>query len=230
MGTIIENVESTYRLLEYLRKHHGGKLLYVSSGEVYGQGKDFLDSFDEKYVGYIELLSQRSCYPLSKRTVENLCSSYWKQYGIETVIVRPCHTYGPCITETDNRAHVQFFHNALAGENIVLKSAGNQMRSYNYVGDCAAALLTVLINGMEGEAYNLANPKSKLTIAQLAEKIAEIEGRRVIFEIPSFVDIVNQSPIPKQVLDTKKIEKLGWIPGFSLEEGICHTLNILKGM
>lgn len=228
--TIIGNIESTFRLLEYLREHHGKRFLYVSSGEVYGQGDVSLDSFEEDYVGYVNVLASRSCYPLSKRTTENLCGSYYKQYEIETVIVRPCHTYGPCMTETDNRAHVQFFHNALAGENIVLKSAGNQMRSYNYVGDCASALLTVLINGVPGEAYNLANPESRLTIAQLADKIASAGGQRVIFEDPSSGDIANQSPIAKQVLNTQKIEKLGWIPAFNIEEGIVHTLNILKDM
>ena len=48
------------------------------------------------------------CYPTSKRAAENLCASYSKQYGMETVVVRPCHTYGPSITPTDNRANVQF--------------------------------------------------------------------------------------------------------------------------
>ena len=228
VGTIIGNIESTLDLLEYLRKYKGKRLLYVSTGEVYGQGDGLIDAFEEEYVGYVNVLSPRSCYPLSKRTTENLCGSYWKQYGIETVIVRPCHTYGPCMTASDNRAHVQFFHNALSGENIVLKSVGNQLRSYNYVADCVSALLTVLINGEAGEAYNLANPKSRLTIAQLARKIAEIEGQEVVFEDPSVVDIANQSPIDKQVLDTKKIEKLGWTPAFSIDDGVCHTLSILK--
>lgn len=228
--TTVGNIESTFGLLEYLRKHHGKRLLYVSSGEVYGQGDISLEAFEEKYAGYVDILSPRSCYPLSKRMAENLCASYWKQYGVEAVIVRPCHTYGPHMTSTDNRAHVQFFHNALNGEDIALKSAGSQMRSYNYVGDCASALLTVLVSGISGEAYNLANPKAKLTIAQLADRIARAESRKVVFENPSSVDIANQSPIAKQVLDSNKIEGLGWSPAFSVEDGITHTLNILKGM
>lgn len=230
VGTTMGNIESTFRLLEYLRLHEGKRLLYVSSGEVYGQGDVSLDSFDELYSGYLDVLSPRSCYPLSKRMTENLCSSYWKQYGVESVIVRPCHTYGPYVTETDNRAHAQFFRNALDGENIILKSAGTQMRSYNYVADCAAALLSVLIQGISGEAYNLANPHSKLTIAELAKKIAVAGHSRVVFEIPDAVDLANQSPIPKQVLNSAKIEKLGWKPTFDVEEGICHTLNILRGL
>ena len=230
VGTIIGNVESTFALLEYLKKHCGKRLLYVSSGEVYGQGDVSISAFKEEYAGYVNALSPRSCYPLSKRTTENLCVSYWKQYGGETVIVRPCHTYGPCMTTTDNRAHVQFFHNALDGEDILLKSAGRQMRSYNYVADCVAGLLTVLINGEPGEAYNLANPESRLTIAQLAAKIAKAESKKVVFEDPTSVEIANQSPIAKQVLDTQKLEKLGWKPAFSIEEGISHTLSICKGI
>lgn len=228
--TTIGNIESTFGLLEYLRKHHGKRLLYVSSGEVYGQGNVSLEAFEEEYAGYVEILSPRSCYPLSKRMAENLCASYWKQYGVETVIVRPCHTYGPHMTSTDNRAHVQFFHNALNGEDIVLKSAGSQMRSYNYVGDCVSALLTVLIRGVSGEAYNLANPRARLTIAQFADRIARAESKKIVFEDPSSVDIANRSPIAKQVLDSSKVEKLGWSPAFSVEDGITHTLNILKGL
>ena len=104
------------------------------------------------------------------------------------------------------------------------------MRSYNYVGDCVSALLTVLISGIPGEAYNLANPKARLTIAQLADRIARAESRKVVFEDPSSVDIANRSPIIKQVLDSNKIEGLGWSPAFSVEDGITHTLDILKGM
>ena len=230
VGTIIDNIESTYRLLEYLRSHNGKRLLYVSSGEVYGQGDISLEAFDEPYSGYVDVLSPRSCYPLSKRMTENLCISYWKQYGIESVIVRPCHTYGPCITKTDNRAHAQFLNNALNGENIVLKSAGTQLRSYNYVADCAAALITVLVRGNSGVAYNLANSQSRVTIAELAKQIAIAGNTKVVFETPNSMDLANQSPIVKQVLDCKKIENLGWKPAFNLEEGICHTLGILRGM
>lgn len=230
VGTIVGNVNSTYRLLEYATKHGGKRCLYVSSGEVYGQGDISLDTFDELYSGYLDILSPRSCYPLSKRMVENLCVSFWQQYKMESVIVRPCHTYGPIMTASDNRAHAQFFRNALAGEDIVMKSAGTQMRSYNYVADCVAGILTVLVGGEAGEAYNLANPQSTLTIAELAAKIATAGNCKVAFENPTEKDVKNQSPIPKQVLATKKLESIGWSPAFSIDEGIQHTLNILKGL
>lgn len=228
VGTIVGNVESTFRLLAYAKSHGCQKFLYVSSGEVYGQGNPTMESFDETYSGYVDILSPRSCYPLSKRMAENLCVSFWKQYGLESVVVRPCHTYGPCITAMDNRAHAQFFRNAIAGDNIVMKSAGMQMRSYNYVADCISGLLTVLVNGKAGEAYNIANPKSIMTIAELAGKIATAGHCKVVFEQPTVADVANQSPILKQVLGISKLEHLGWIPAFCADEGIRHTLDILK--
>lgn len=228
VGTIVGNVDSTHRLLEYMKNHDGKRCLYVSSGEVYGQGDISLDAFDETYSGYLDILSPRSCYPLSKRMAENLCVSYWKQYGMESVIVRPCHTYGPFMTSSDDRAHAQFLHNALASKDIVMKSAGTQIRSYNYVADCVAGLLTVLIDGETGEAYNLANPKSTVTIAEFAKKTAAAEDCKVVFENPTETDMANQSPIPKQVLATEKLESLGWRPAFGIDVGIRHTLDILK--
>ena len=201
----------------------------MSSGEVYGQGDLTLDEFEEPYAGYVDISSSRSCYPLSKRATENLCVSYTKQYGLETVIVRPCHTYGPCITSTDNRANVQFIRNVLNGEDIVMKSAGKQMRSYNYIADCASAILTVLMNGSSEEIYNIANPNVKITILELAKIIAEATGRKVVFAEPDAFDLKNRTPIAKQVLSSKKIEKLGWTGAYTVEKGISHTLNILQG-
>lgn len=228
VGTIVGNVAGTFNLLEYGRMRGTQRLLYVSSGEVYGQGDLSLNEFEESYAGYVDTTSPRSCYPTSKRAAENLCASYSKQYGLETVVVRPCHTYGPRITPADSRANVQFIRNVLNNEDIVMKSAGTQMRSYNYIGDCASAIITVLINGKSGEAYNTANPYVKITIAQLAEIIAVVSGQKVVFADPDAVDLANRTPIAKQVLSSKKLESLGWTPAYSLTQGIENTLHILK--
>lgn len=227
-GTIIGNIVGTYNLLEYLKKNKGKRFLYVSSGEVYGDTSELTEELEEKQSGYLDLLSSRSCYPISKRAAETLCASYYKQFGIETVIVRPSHTYGPCITKTDNRAHAQFIQNALKHEDIVLKSAGKQMRSYTYIADCASGILTVLAKGDAGEAYNIANENSRVTIAELAQIIAEIEKCKVVFSIPDKADVVNQTPIQRQVLNAKKLEKLGWKGDYDIYRGLRHTLSILK--
>lgn len=228
VGTIVGNVQGTYTLLEYGRVHGMKRFLYVSSGEVYGLGDVSIDELPETYSGPIDQMSPRSCYPSSKRTAETLCASYAKQYGTQVVIVRPCHTYGPGITAADNRAHAQFFRNALAGEDIVLKSAGSQLRSYSYVSDCISGLFSVLLRGENAHAYNLANPDAHVTIAQLAQAIAQVAGTKVVFETPTEAEIRDRSPIARQVLATERLEALGWHGAFNVKRGAAHTLAILK--
>lgn len=229
VGTIVGNILGTYNLLEYGRTHGAKRFLYVSSGEVYGQGDMSLAEFEESYSGYVDILSSRACYPSSKRAAENLCAAYSGQYGLDTIIVRPCHTYGPRFTDSDSRANVQFIRNVLNGEDIVLKSAGTQLRSYNYIADCASAILTAFAVGKSADAYNIANSEARTTIAGLAQIIAKASGRRVLYAEPDAVDLANRTPIPKQVLSSKKIEALGWKGSFPVEKGIAHTLQILQG-
>lgn len=229
VGTIVGNIDSTFHLLEYGRAHRIKRFLYVSSGEVYGQGDTHCDSFDESYSGSLDPTSPRSCYPSSKRAAETLCASYTKQYGLETVIVRPCHTYGPGITASDNRANVQFIQNVLNGDDIILKSAGTQMRSYCYVADCASAILTVLLSGMSGEAYNSANPDARVTIADFAKAVAHAAGKSVRFAEPTAAELADRTPIYRQVLSSQKLEALGWRGHYDISTGIRHTLDILLG-
>lgn len=230
VGTIEGNVHGTYQLLEYAKEHGCKRFLYVSTGEVYGQCEASIPSFQETTSGWIDILSPRSCYPGSKRLAETLCVSYRKQKGLETVIARPCHTYGPGMLDSDNRANAQFIRNGALGKDIVLKSKGGQMRSYAYVADCVSAMLTVLLTGDSGGAYNCANPESRCTIAEFAEIVAQESGSKVIYEAPSPIDLANRSPVRRQVLDTEKLEGLGWKGRYSVEKGVAHTLRILKGV
>lgn len=227
VGTIMSNIQGTKYLLDYGRDHGAKRLLYISSGEVYGQGEITLDAFEESYSGYVDPISPRSCYPCSKRCAETLCVSYTKQYALETVIIRPSHTYGANATKSDNRANVQFINKAVAGENIVLNSAGTQLRSYTYIADTASAILTALSVGKTAEAYNIANPDSTITIAGLAKIIADKTGVELIFSDPDEVQKAQLSPIPKQVLDPSKLLDLGWTPKYTITDGIGRVLGIL---
>lgn len=227
VGTVLSNVVGTNYLLEYAKEHAAKRFLFVSSGEVYGQGDPAMESFPEQYSGYVDPTQARSCYPASKRAAETLCVSYTKQYGLDTVIVRPCHTYGPNATGSDNRANVQFVNSAMAGEDIVLQSRGTQLRSYCYIADCAAALLSVLLRGESCEAYNLANPDARVTIAGFAEAVAKAAGRRVLFaqkEGPAD----QQTPITYAVLDTEKLRTLGFTARYAVEDGVTHTIKTLS--
>lgn len=228
VGTVMSNILGTKYLLDYGKDHGTKRMLYISSGEVYGQGDLSLEAFEETYAGYVDPTSARSCYPNGKRTAETLCVSYTKQFGIDTVIVRPSHTYGPTVTKADNRANAQFVNKGLAGEDIVLNSAGNQMRSYTYLADSASAILSVLTSGESGNAYNIANSASRTTIAGFAKEVASQTGTKVIFTDPDEVAKAEMTPIAKQVLSSKKLEGLGWKGQFTVEEGIRHTLNIMR--
>lgn len=228
VGTILSNVLGTHYLLDYARKHGARRFLFVSSGEVYGQGDPALTAFTEDYSGYVDPTQARSCYPASKRAAETLCVSYLKQYALDTVIVRPCHTYGPNVTAADNRASAQFINNAVAGQDIILKSAGTQMRSYCYIADCASALLTVLLRGESGEAYNIANKDARVTIAEFAKIVAETTDRQVLFEEPDAAARAQQTAISYAVLDSKKLYSLGWHGQYTVQDGVKNTVFALK--
>lgn len=217
------NLNGLCQLVEYGIKHHMQRMLYVSSGEVYGEGDGSV--FTEQSSGYIDILSPRACYPSSKRAAETLCASYCKEYGTQIVIARPCHTYGPFFTESDNRVYAQFIRNILNDEDIVMKSRGEQFRSWLYVVDCAMAMLLLLTKGNSGEAYNVANDESNITIRQLAEKIARIGGKKVVFDL---AEDGNTTPITKAVFSTEKLYQLGWKPLFSIDEGLAHTINSMR--
>ena len=220
------NILGVSNLIEYGMGHGMKRFLYVSSGEVYGEGDGRV--MTEEYSGYVDCLNPRSCYPSSKRTAETLCVSYASEYGADVVIVRPCHVYGPNFTESDNRVYAQFIRNILHEEDIVLKSKGEQVRSWCYVVDCVSALLYVLLKGASGEAYNIADPNSVLTIRQLAEMLAEIGSRKVVMDIPSDIEKSVFNPVSKSVFSVDKLERLGWKVSGNMYEKMSKTVSQVR--
>ncbi len=203
------------------------RVLYVSSSEVYGQ-KSGNQPYRETDYGFVDDLNPRSCYPMAKRAAETLCASYQKEYGVDFVIARPGHIYGPEMTETDSRASAQFARKAAAGEDIVLKSAGGQLRSYCYSLDCASAILTILVAGQSGEAYNISNPDSVVSIREIAKTFARVAGRNVIFENPSDEEAAGYNMMDNSSLDGMKLAALGWRARYGIEEGVARTVEMLK--
>lgn len=214
------NISGVANLMDYGLQHGMKRFLYVSTGEVYGECQK--ERKDENSYGFIDILNPRSCYPSSKRAAETLAMCYGAEYGADVVVARPCHTYGPFFTESDNRAYAQFIRNVLNGEDIVLKSTGLQYRSWCYVADCALALLYILLKGESGQAYNVADNTSNITIKALAEMIAEIGGVHVISKEPTLEELRGFSTIQRAVFDTTKLESLGWRP---LPGTMCDKLE-----
>lgn len=220
---IKSNIQGLSNLMEYGLNHGMKRMLYVSSGEVYGEGDGRV--FTEDYSGYVNCTSPRSCYPSSKRAAETLCVSYAQEYGADVVIARPSHTYGPYFTESDNRVYAQFIRNILRGEDIVMKSTGSQFRSWCYVVDCAAAILYILLKGENGQAYNIADASSNISIKELAEMIAEIGGRKVVMDLPTDTEKAGYNVVTKSVFSTEKLEGLGWMAIDSMYNNMLKTLN-----
>lgn len=225
--TVRNTVESTYQLILYGQKCGAERFLYISSGEVYGQAQAGMCEFQEEYQGYVELLQARSCYPISKRAAENICAGWsCSQEGLETVIARPCHIYGPTALANDDRVASVFLRKVLSGENIILKSPGEQVRSWCFVCDCVSALMIILLEGENGRAYNIAEPQSRASVRAFAELIARQSGRQVKFDIPSEKEKQIFNPMDMAVLAADKTERLGWKAAFSLESGIQHSLQL----
>lgn len=220
------NIGGVANLIEY-GLHHGMKrFLYVSSGEVYGEGDGRV--FTEDYSGYVDCTKPRSCYPSSKRAAETLCVSYAEEYGADVVIARPCHTYGPHFTEADNRVYAQFIRNVLKGEDIVMKSTGEQFRSWCYVVDCVSALLYILLKGENGQAYNIADAASNISIRELAETIATIGGKKVVIDVPDADEKKGFNVVSKSVFSTEKLVNIGWNPKSNMKSGLDNTIEELK--
>lgn len=228
VDTMLANIIGLNNILKYAAENTTQRVLYISSSEVYGR-KEGNEPFHNGEYGFVDVLNARSCYPSAKRACETLCASYREQYKVDSVIVRPGHIYGPTATRSDTRASTQFFYDVLDGHDIIMKSAGSQIRSYCYVVDCVSAILTVLLNGGAVQAYNISNVSSVITIRELAEMIANAAGKQIVFENPSDKELKGYTSMSNSSLDSEELEKLGWQGQFTAQRGITHTLNILKG-
>lgn len=222
--TMLANIIGLNTLLRSATNTNAKRLLYISSSEIYGN-KEKKRPYKEDDYGFVDILNPRASYPSSKRAAETLCSAYSSEYGLDTVIVRPGHIYGPTITDSDSRASAQFTRKAKSGEDIIMKSAGLQLRSYCYTLDCASAILTALINGKSGEAYNISNSKSIVTIREMAEALAKAGKVNIVFENPSDIEQNSFNLMDNSSLVSKKLERLGWKAIFDINEGTQKTLS-----
>lgn len=219
------NFDGVVNLMEYGLNHGMKRFLYVSSGEVYGEGDGRV--FTEEYSGYVNSATPRACYPSSKRATETLCVSYAVEYGADVVIARPCHVYGPYFSDQDNRVYAQFIRNVLRNENIVMKSTGEQFRSWCYVVDCVSALFYILLKGACGEAYNIADEESNISIRELADKIAAIGGKKVVIDLPDISEKCGFNVVTRSVFSTAKLEHLGWRAQNHISSGLSNTISEL---
>ncbi len=227
VNTIFSNVLGTKNILDKTAESRG-RFLLLSSVEVYGENRDGTEFFAEKDCGYIDCNTLRAGYPEAKRVSEAMCQAYSAQFGVDSVILRLPRCYGPTMQMTDSKAVAQFIKKAVAGEDIVLKSEGNQFYSYAHVADAVCGLLWVLLAGKSGEAYNLADETSDIALKELAKLAADCVGKNVVFDLPDEAEKRGFSKVQKAVLDGGKLKNLGWRPACSIQDGIPKTIKILR--
>ncbi len=188
-------------------------MVYASSMEAYGDGnaEPGLDNLlNESQVGYVDPLRVRSCYPEGKRMAEQYCCAYAAEYGVPAMVVRLAQTFGPGIPKSDGRLFAMCARNALAGEDIVLKTTGASTRMYLYTADAVSALLTVMLKGEPGCAYNAANPSTYCSVREMAEMVASLAPDGSV-QVRCAID--PDAPYPPEhhlPLDVSRLQALGW--------------------
>ncbi len=234
VGTINANLTGTANVLDFAKKSGSESTLIVSSLKVYGKlynGKSFISEDD---IGYVDFTSYKNCYAVGKRASETLAASYCKEYDMNVKIARPSYIYGAS-SLNDDRVWAQFIANIVRKQDILLKSNGAANRSFCYVTDTVTALLFILLNGENAVPYNISYKESDTTIRGFAKTACEVfpeRNMKLSFANPEDeaepdVTISPLSATP-EILDSSRLQSIGWKPCVDLKEGIRRAVAILE--
>lgn len=212
-------VDGTKNVIEFAVKNNAERLLFVSSGAVYGKNSNISSGFKENDFNKLDFLDPLNSYSLSKQHAEHLCALYARKYNISFVIARCFAFVGPYLPLNAHFAIGNFIKEAINGNDIIIKGDGKTIRSYLYADDLAEWLITILLQGNEGEAYNVGS-RNKISIYNLAKTVSEaLEGQSKIQITGEESDIID-SYFP----NTEKIMKdLNVIEKHSLVDSIKLT-------
>lgn len=217
--TICTAFNGTTNMLKLAKEKKVSSFVYLSSMEVYGTPATD-EKIPETHPTDLDTMSVRSCYPESKRICESLCKSYFSEYSVPTKIIRLTQTFGPGVSYNDGRVFAEFARCAIENRDIVLHTKGETKRNYLYTADAVTAILTVLLKGKNGEAYNAANENTYTSIYEMANIVATHCANGKIKAIVQEEDIAKfgYASVLKMNLDTSKLQNLGWKPTRSLIE------------
>ncbi len=229
VGTLNANILGTINLIKLAHLKKAESFLYFSSGEVYGDVSQDQYPIKEDTFGYINPVNVRSCYAESKRMGENICVSWFHQFGVKAKIVRPFHTYGPGMALDDGRVFADFVANIINKEDIILNSDGSARRAFCYLADATKAFFMVLINGKDGEAYNVGNPGQEYSILELANILVGIKPGLKLKVLVNNKPLIDKgylkSPLVRNTPDTSKVAQIGWQPTVSVIDGFTRTIH-----
>ena len=201
-----------------LAKKHSAEYLLASTSEVYGD--PLISPQNEEYWGNVNPNGERSMYDEAKRFAEAAVATYSRSYGLKTKIVRIFNTYGPRMQLNDGRVVTNFIVQALRNENITIYGDGTQTRSFSYVEDTVAGIIS-LMNSTEYDVFNIGNP-NEMTVGQLAEKIIKLTNSTSEIK---YLELPNDDPKQRKPDITKAKTKLNWEPKVNLDEGLSKTIK-----
>ena len=220
----VETINTAYigckNILEFGNSVDIEGIVYLSSLEVYGYVKDGLMGIKENDFGYIDINNVRSSYSEGKRICECLCNSYAKEYNLPVKIARLTQTFGAGIEYNDSRVFAEFAKCIIEKRDIILHTEGKTVRNYCYSSDAIVALLYIALYGEKGEAYNVANKETLISIKEMAEMLIKefANGKtKLIYEIEKLEKFGYNQEIQIN-LNTEKLEKLGWKSTIYLKE------------
>lgn len=193
------------------------RYLFLSTMEVYGEVEGLAS---EENLGKLDPMVVRNCYPEAKRLVECLASSYAVEHDLSTSVLRLAQTFGQGVVKEDMRVFADFGRHAISGDDIVLLSDGLKRNGYLSIDDAVSAILTVLVKGKTGEAYNAVNQNTYCSIKEMAEMVLASFGDKNA-ALRREYDPEREATFRKSSdlqLDTSKLESLGWIPTESLQD------------
>jgi dTDP-glucose 4,6-dehydratase len=210
-------VEGTRRVLEVARRSGARRLLFTSSGAVYGRQPPELSHVPEDWPGGPDPLSPASAYGEGKRAAELLCALAGPTHGLEAVVARCFAFAGPYLPLDAHFAIGNFVRDALRGGPIRVQGDGTPYRSYLYAADLAGWLLTLLARGRPARAYHVGSERA-VSVGELARAVAGVLGVEAVE--------VARTPAPgvaaeRYVPSTRRTrEELGLAETFTLEESI----------
>jgi len=229
-GRIVSSVvNDTYLLADYAIDH-GARLVDISTSEVYGGGREGLCEEDDAKIVPPET-TFRLEYAIGKLAAETALINLHKQFGLETVIVRPFNIAGPRQSGEGGFVLPRFLAQARLGLPLTIFGDGSARRAFSHVKDLADGVVRAAKRGEPGIAYNLGNHENIVTIDQLADIVLTvtqsrsekqyIDPRSVYGE--AFVEANDKFPAPGRA-----IVELAWRPSRSVEEIVADAWDYMR--
>ncbi len=219
--TFLSNVKGCENMLQSAVQNPCEAFLLISSVDIYGNMSSN-NRLRETDAGALDSMDVRNAYSCGKRAAETLCSAFFAKYGLPVYVVRPFQIVGPGPELDDGRLHIDFISQMLNGNRIVLKSDGSAKRTFMYITDAITGMLTVLLKGEQGLAYNIVDEKGEATVLELASLMASLVHNRkieVIFDYKKRNTIEVTGALSAVTGCSDKLVALGWHPQLTLQQG-----------